>query len=252
MNRFLLPAVLAVVLHGLLFSMEADWLKRKADSRPRTQPIAISLTYKQPPRTPPPKRPEKVPEKPLPVIEKPKKKKVQVKPLKNIKPITPKRRPKPPEPKKTVRPKVEPEKISPPVPELLYEDEAPEIFEEEEIDLASTPMKEEDQVLALPDMKAKAPEPPPLQDAIPVYQENPPPKYPRIARRRGYQGTVILEVFINREGKVSDLRILESSGHSVLDRAAVASVKLWSFKPGARGEEKVEMWVKVPIRFQLK
>ncbi|MCK4893050.1 MAG: energy transducer TonB, partial [Calditrichia bacterium] len=35
-------------------------------------------------------------------------------------------------------------------------------------------------------------------------------------------------------------------------RTALASVKNWSFEPGMRGDEKVEMWVKVPIRFQLK
>jgi hypothetical protein len=32
----------------------------------------------------------------------------------------------------------------------------------------------------------------------------------------------------------------------------VASVKAWLFEPGMRGDEKVEMWVKIPIRFQLK
>jgi protein TonB len=73
-----------------------------------------------------------------------------------------------------------------------------------------------------------------------------------MARRRGYEGIVVLEVLVNTEGKVADHRILQSCGHSVLDRAAMKSVSKWLFKPGMRGQEKVEMWVKVPIRFELK
>ena len=259
MKRFLLPAGFAVVLHGLLFSMETDWLKRKANSRFKPQPMALTLTYRQPKRIPPQKKLEAIQKKPAPIIKRPKKKKVQLKFKKKFKPISskkkpnpePKPEPKPPEPEKTIRSKIESEKVPLLEPESLYGDETPRMYEKE-MDFASVPIKEEEQVDTFQSIKDKAPEPLPLREAIPVYQKNPHPKYPRIARRRGYQGTVMLEVFINREGKVSDLRIFESSGHSVLDRAAVASVKLWSFKPGTRGEEKVEMWVKVPIRFQLK
>jgi protein TonB len=94
--------------------------------------------------------------------------------------------------------------------------------------------------------------PPPLREAVPLYRKNPSPKYPRIARRRGYQGTVVIEALVNREGKVEDLRLSHSSGYRVLDRAAMRSVKNWVFEPGRRGDEEVEMWVKIPVRFQLK
>jgi protein TonB len=94
--------------------------------------------------------------------------------------------------------------------------------------------------------------PPPIREAIPLYRKNPSPKYPRIARRRGYQGTVVIEALVNREGKVEDLRLSHSSGYRVLDRAAMKSVKNWLFEPGRRGDEEVEMWVKIPVRFQLK
>jgi protein TonB len=90
-----------------------------------------------------------------------------------------------------------------------------------------------------------------VQEATPLYRQNPVPEYPLIARRRGYQGTVVLEVLVSRDGKVKELNLSASSGHSVLDRAALASVKGWLFDPGTRGGEKVEMWVKVPVRFQL-
>ncbi len=72
------------------------------------------------------------------------------------------------------------------------------------------------------------------------------------ARRRGFQGTVVLEVMVDRNGRVGDLRVLKSSGYKVLDRAASASVMEWIFKPAIKGNENIEMWVRVPVCFQLK
>ena len=88
--------------------------------------------------------------------------------------------------------------------------------------------------------------------ARPAYRENPRPAYPRMARRRGYEGTVLLEVLVDSAGKVEDLRVLKSSGYKVLDRSAIKSAKNWLFEPGSIGDEKVEMWVRIPIRFELR
>jgi len=88
--------------------------------------------------------------------------------------------------------------------------------------------------------------------ATPAYRKNPRPEYPRMAKRRGYQGTVLLEVLVNKAGKVNDLRILQSSGYRILDRSALQSVKTWLFEPGSIGDQKVDMWVRVPVRFELK
>ncbi|MBW1893579.1 MAG: energy transducer TonB [Deltaproteobacteria bacterium] len=88
-------------------------------------------------------------------------------------------------------------------------------------------------------------------EAVPLYSINPPPQYPRVAIKRGYQGTVELMVLVNESGKVADLWLFESSGYSILDQAALQSVKNWSFIPGRRGSQKIEMWVRVPVRFQL-
>ena len=61
-----------------------------------------------------------------------------------------------------------------------------------------------------------------------------------------------LDVLVNKDGKVLDLKVYRSSGYALLDRAATSSVKHWLFEPGMIGEEKVNMWVRVPIRFELK
>jgi protein TonB len=101
------------------------------------------------------------------------------------------------------------------------------------------------------DQKSEIPGAQTILEAKPIYRINPPPSYPNIARKRGYQGNVVLEVLIDKRGKVLDLVIFSSSGHSILDKTAIASVKKWLFQPGMRGSDKIEMWVRVPIRFKL-
>jgi TonB family protein len=91
-----------------------------------------------------------------------------------------------------------------------------------------------------------------LQMAYPRYQENAPPNYPALARKRGQEGAVILQVLVNREGRVDELEIDTSSDFTLLDRAALSAVRKWSFEPGMRGKERIPMWVKVPVTFKLK
>jgi len=91
-----------------------------------------------------------------------------------------------------------------------------------------------------------------VREARPLYRINPLPEYPKIARRRGYQGSVVLEVQVGRNGSVVDLRVSRSSGYPILDKAAIATVKDWSFEPGMVGKERADMWVRIPIRFELK
>ncbi|MBU0681527.1 MAG: energy transducer TonB [Proteobacteria bacterium] len=90
-----------------------------------------------------------------------------------------------------------------------------------------------------------------IQQATPLYRLNPPPAYPRQARRRGLEGVVMLEAHIAISGRVTELRLFTSSGHTILDRAALKAVRRWRFIPGTVGHKRQEMWVKVPVRFQL-
>jgi protein TonB len=87
--------------------------------------------------------------------------------------------------------------------------------------------------------------------AKPLYRKNPTPNYPRRARRKGYQGNVILEVLVDEKGNVRDLKVFKSSGYESLDRSALTSVRKWLFEPGTRNGQTAKMWVRVPIRFQL-
>jgi len=151
-------------------------------------------------------------------------------------------------PQKTVRQPVV-EKIMPPsqLPESIERDLVPEPGEaakvQESAASAEPQAPQKNEGVTLPGT---------LQMAYPRYQSNTPPVYPGLARKRGQEGTVFLQVLVNREGRVDDLEIETSSGFTLLDRAAVSSVKKWSFEPGRRGEERIPMWVRVPVTFKLK
>lgn len=48
--------------------------------------------------------------------------------------------------------------------------------------------------------------------------------YPRLARQRGWEGRVVLGFRVQPDGRITDVEVRESSGRSILDRAAVESL----------------------------
>ena len=65
----------------------------------------------------------------------------------------------------------------------------------------------------------------------PIYQ--PKPRYPMSARRRGQEGTVIFQLSLSNNGHVTNAIMLESSGSSAIDRAALKTIKTWKFPASA-------------------
>lgn len=84
------------------------------------------------------------------------------------------------------------------------------------------------------------------------YAHNPKPNYPAIARSRGWQGKVLLRVKVSAQGLSDDVTVEQSSGHEILDEAAIEAVKKWRFIPAKRGETPVASSVIVPIDFKLR
>ena len=82
-------------------------------------------------------------------------------------------------------------------------------------------------------------------------KKNPHPPYPMIARKEGWQGKLILNVFVNKNGKVKNVELLKSSGYKILDNVSLQTVKTWSFKPAQLGKRYVEDNIKIPLRFVL-
>lgn len=95
------------------------------------------------------------------------------------------------------------------------------------------------------------PEPPGTPVEMPAYLNNRPPAYPEIARRNGYEGTVVLRVYVLPDGNPDKLEIEKQSGYSILDNAAINAVKKWKFKPATRGSKDIASWVIIPIKFRL-
>ncbi|KRT65604.1 MAG: TonB family protein [Candidatus Dadabacteria bacterium CSP1-2] len=91
-----------------------------------------------------------------------------------------------------------------------------------------------------------------VEVGYPDYKINPKPRYPMIARRNGYEGAVLLKVWVLEDGKVGKIEIEQSSGHEILDKSAIEAVTNWIFIPGKRNEVPFPSWVKVPIKFQLR
>ncbi len=149
--------------------------------------------------------------------------------------VVPQPEPKPqpvPEPKREPEPKlreVEPEPTSEPAP-IIQEVAAPAVQNE----TPPAPV----QLDAEPDYRAD-------------YLNNPRPPYPMVARRMGYQGKVILNVEVLAEGKAGEVKLHQSSGYEILDKAALQTVKTWRFAPARRFGQPVTMWFLVPIKFSL-
>ena len=84
-----------------------------------------------------------------------------------------------------------------------------------------------------------------------AYLDNPPPRYPRTARQMGWEGTVLLRVKVNSQGRADVIRLARSSGYLPLDEAAQEAVARWRFEPAREGEQAVSAWAEVPLVFQL-
>lgn len=86
----------------------------------------------------------------------------------------------------------------------------------------------------------------------PRYRRPPsPPVYPPRAVRFGHQGTVFVRARISATGDVIEVHVHQSSGHSLLDDAALAAVRHWAFVPATRNGVSLEAWVRVPVNFVL-
>lgn len=80
---------------------------------------------------------------------------------------------------------------------------------------------------------------------------NPPPAYPDDARRKGLQGQVTLRVRVTADGRPESVLLVESSGWSVLDDAAIAAVEAWRFEPARRGGRAEAATIDLPVVFRL-
>lgn len=85
-------------------------------------------------------------------------------------------------------------------------------------------------------------EPIPIPDPTPV-------SYPQDLWDLGIQGETEVLVHVDEMGDVDSVRVSKTSGFSDFDSAAVNGARRLRFTPGQRGDRRIPMWTRIPVRF---
>ena len=76
-------------------------------------------------------------------------------------------------------------------------------------------------------------------------------EYPPILRDSAIGGTVEVWFFISEEGRVLDSRVSKSSGQVQFDEAALKVADVVRFSPALNRDQRVQVWIQLPITFQV-
>lgn len=76
------------------------------------------------------------------------------------------------------------------------------------------------------------------------------PEYPPEARKAGIEGTVIIQITVDHEGRVTNLKLVRGLGYG-LDEAALQSLRKFRFKPAVKGGEPVSTTINYNFNFWL-
>jgi TonB family protein len=72
------------------------------------------------------------------------------------------------------------------------------------------------------------------------------PEYPLQARQRRLEGRGILEAEVDlKTGRVTSAQMIQSTGHKILDNAALTAFRQWRFKPG------IVQRFRTPINYEM-
>lgn len=78
-----------------------------------------------------------------------------------------------------------------------------------------------------------------------------PPLYPADAESEGVEGTVLLEAVIDKEGKPSGIKAVNSMVDRRLVTAAIEAVKQWRYKPVLLNGSPIAIVTEISVAFQL-
>ena len=76
-------------------------------------------------------------------------------------------------------------------------------------------------------------------------------EYPPILRDAGIGGTVEIWLFIDVTGKVENTKVNKGSGYAQLDEAALKVGAVMEFTPAQNRDQKVPVWVSIPVTFRI-
>jgi TonB family protein len=84
----------------------------------------------------------------------------------------------------------------------------------------------------------------------PVPIKQPTPKYSKQARREKYEGTCVLWLVVDADGRPRDIKVQRTLGLG-LDEEAIEAVKRWRFKPAMKEGQPVSVRISVQVDFHL-
>ncbi len=98
-----------------------------------------------------------------------------------------------------------------------------------------------------------------LTEPVPVYQltglprfiHKEKPVYPASLRHQGREATVKLEIYIDANGQIRNIKLLKSAGPD-FDQAAINAIHASTFAPGNVNGKPVPVLMRMPIRFKLR
>ncbi len=77
------------------------------------------------------------------------------------------------------------------------------------------------------------------------------PKYPRLAREAGLEGTVWIAALVDIDGSVIEAKVYKSSELKILDDAALESAYKNIFRPAIKNNQPIKLWVSYKVEFVL-
>ncbi len=252
-RRYVIAFALALVIHGLALSYapEKQQIEMGMDSgevalkiqllsiaKPAAQAETAPKTETKEPITKP-DEPKKPAEKPQLVKNTP------VAPAKAEATKPPVSKPAPPQPKPVTKTKPQQTAVAKPTlepikPEPLEQESQPsEVAEKAQPEEATTAQ------VATVDSK------PTLLKKVNFSAKPTPVKYPRLARKRGMEGRAMIEVWIGEDGQQVKREVVQSTGHKLLDEAALKAIEQWQFAKRSVDGIAIAHRVHIPINFQL-
>jgi protein TonB len=74
-------------------------------------------------------------------------------------------------------------------------------------------------------------------------------EYPAVLRDAGVGGTVLMHFFIDATGSLENVLVAQTSGFEQLDAAAMRVAEVFEFSPALNRDQRVPVWIQVPITF---
>jgi protein TonB len=255
--------MVAALVHAALVVTGAAAALTRAPALPQpTDAIAVTLAFEsaapvtepKPPGTveaPPETRPAPAQPAPLEAIvpAEPASPPVEIAPAASALPEAPVATPKVPVPPPAPRPVPRSHATAPSMPGPAEVRPALEVYHPSGPTVPAAPLQSAPPPLTAPRQEASVPVVPPHPAS--GLASNRKPVYPVEARSRHETGRVVLRVQVSVAGSAAAVDIITSSGHPLLDQAALAAILAWRFDPATRAGLAVPGQVDVPVDFRM-